>query len=85
MVKGESSEVGARLARATSGGVGCRTISGGHTMTISPDLVYMRLDNTEQPHGTACTCVQSRPLERGVPSRPLESGLCTGRGVSGGD
>jgi len=33
-------------------------------MTIIPDLVCMRLGNTEHHHGTARTCVPSRPLQR---------------------
>jgi len=68
-------EVGARPDGATTGGVGCRVMAEGRTMTISLDLVCMRLGNTERHHGTTCTC---------VPSRPLEHGLCTGKGVSGG-
>jgi len=44
-------------------------------MTISPDLVCMRIGNTERRHGTACSC---------VPSRPLECRLWAGIGVSGG-
>jgi len=44
-------------------------------MTISPDLVCMRIGNTERHHGTACTCVPSR----------LKRGLCTGKGVSGAE
>jgi len=63
-------EVGARPAWASSGGVGWRAIAGGRTMTISPDLVYMRLGNTKHHHGTACTC---------VPFRPLQRRLCTGK------
>jgi len=74
-IPGHMVEVGARPAGAVPGVVGCRAIAGGHTMTISPDLVCMRLGNTERHHGTACTC---------VPSRPLERGLCTGKEVSGG-
>jgi len=75
MMKVSVVEVGARPAGAATGGVGCRLITGGRTMTISPDLVCMRIGNTERHHGTICTC---------VPSRPLERGLCTGKGVSGG-
>ena len=56
--------MGARPAGASTGGVGCRAIAGGRTMTISPDLVCMRLGNTEHHHGTARTCVPSRPLQR---------------------
>jgi hypothetical protein len=67
-------KVGARPAGASTGGVGCRAISGGRTMTISPDLVCMRLGNTEHHHGTVRTC---------VPSRLLQRRLCTGKGVSG--
>ena len=48
-------EVGAHPAWASTGGVGCRAIAGGRTMTISPDLVYMRLDNTDHHHGTVRT------------------------------
>jgi len=43
-------------------------------MTISPDLVSMRLGNTKHHHGTARTC---------VPSRQLQHRLCMGKGVSG--
>ena len=64
-------EVGARPTGASTGGVGCRAIAGGRTMTISPDLICMRLGNTEHHHGTARTC---------VPSRPLKRRLCTGKG-----
>jgi len=56
--------VGARPAGASTGGVGCRAIAGGRTMTTSPDLVCMRLGNTKHHHGTARTCVPSRPLQR---------------------
>ena len=69
-------EVGARPAGATPGGVGCRPIAGGCMMTITPDLVCMRLGNTDRHHGTVSTC---------IPSRLLERGLFTGKGVSGGD
>jgi len=69
-------KVGARPAGAAAGGVGCRVITGGHTMTISPDLVGMRTGNTEHHPGTAFTC---------VPFRPLERGLCMGKGASAGD
>ena len=64
-------EVGARPAGASTGGVGCRAIAGGCMMTINPDLVCMRLGNTEHHHRTARTC---------VPSRPLQRRLCTGKG-----
>ena len=43
-------------------------------MTTSPDLVCVRLANTKHHHGTARTC---------VPSRPLQRRLCMGKGVSG--
>jgi len=73
-------EVGAHSAGATPGGVGCRAgcraIAGGRMMTITPDLVCMRLGNTDRHHGTVSTC---------IPSRLLERGLFTGKGVSGGD
>ena len=67
-------EVGGRSAGASTRGGGCRAITGGRTVTISPDLVCMRLGNTERHHGTIRTC---------VPSRPIQRGLCTGKGVSG--
>jgi len=41
-------EVKARPARANTWGVGSRAITGGHTTTISPDLVCMRTGNTER-------------------------------------
>jgi len=47
-------------------GVGCRAIAGGRMMTTSPDLVCVRLGNTKHHHGTARTCVPSRPLQRRV-------------------
>ena len=50
-------EVKARPAGAATGGVWSRAITGGHTTTISPDLVCMRTGNTERHPGTACTCV----------------------------
>jgi len=68
-------EVKARLAGAATGGVGSRVITGGHTTTISPDLVCMRTGNTERHPGTTCTC---------VPSTPLERELCMGNGALGG-
>jgi len=64
-------EVKARPAGAATRGVESRAITGGHTTTISPDLVYMRTGNP----GTACTC---------VPFRPLERELCMGNGALGG-
>ena len=67
-------EVKARPAGAATGGVGSRAITGGHTTTISPDLVCMRTGNTERHPGTACTC---------VPSTPLERELCMGNGALG--
>jgi len=45
-------------------------------MTISPDLVCMRLGNTEHHHGTARTCVPSRSLQRS--SCALERGCEAG-------
>ena len=56
-------EVGARPARATPVGVGCRAIVAGRTMTISPDLVCMRLGNTERHQGrsNAVTRIQRVP------------------------
>ena len=65
----------ARPAGAETGGVGSRAITGGHTTTISPDLVCMRTGNTESHPGTAYTC---------VPSTPLECELCMGNGILGG-
>jgi len=52
--------------------VGSRTITGGHTTSMSLDVVCMRIGNTERHPGTACTCVLSRPLERE---------LCMGNGA----
>jgi len=65
-------EVKARPIGAATGDVWSRAITGGHTMTISLDVVCMRIGNTERHPGTACTCVLSRPLERE---------LCMGNGV----
>jgi len=67
-------EVKARPAGAATGGLGSRAITGGHTTTSSPDLVYMRTGNTERHPGTVYTC---------VPSRPLERELCMGNGGNG--
>ena len=65
-------EVKARPVGAATGDVGSRAITGGHTTTISLDVVCMRIGNTERHPGTACTCVLSRPLEHE---------LCMGNGA----
>ena len=52
-------EVKVRPARAVIGGDGSRAITGGHTTTISPDLVCMRTGNTER-HPRDCLHV--RPI-----------------------
>ena len=45
-------EVKARPAGAATGDVGSRAITGGHTTTISLDIVCMRIGNTERHPGT---------------------------------
>jgi len=56
-------KVEVRPARAGVRGTRCRAIAGGRMMTMSPVLACMRIGNTERCHGTACSCVPSRPLE----------------------
>ena len=45
-------EVKARPAGAATGDVGSGAITGGHTTTISLDIVCMRIGNTERHPGT---------------------------------
>ena len=72
--------MGARLAGAASGGVGCRAIAGGHTVTIrlilfacafaTRSAITGPLARAPHPHHWSVGCAQERGCQTGISPHP---------------